>query len=111
MTCNLESFRPQSINVIPLDTKTYNSHFLYKISYLFGLFCAVTYTLAVFAKMFKKARDENEQIAEAEKKKLEKEAQKEHSSANKKEGVDVDSKKDLRNMIRDTSLSIKKRDA
>ncbi|GJZ52229.1 DNA-directed RNA polymerase III subunit RPC6-like protein [Tanacetum coccineum] len=73
--------------------------------------CEVTYTLAVFAKMFKKARDENEQIAEAEKKKLEKEAQKEHSSANKKEGVDVDSKKDLRNMIRDTSLSIKKRDA
>nr|GEU29214.1 formin-like protein 14 [Tanacetum cinerariifolium] len=61
--------------------------------------------------MFKKARDENEQIAEAEKKKLEKEAQKEHSSANKKEGVDVDSKKDLRNMIRDTSLSIKMRDA
>ncbi|GJV37532.1 formin-like protein 14 [Tanacetum coccineum] len=30
---------------------------------------------------------------------------------NKKEGVDVDSKKDLRNMIRDTSLSIEKRDA
>ncbi|GJS79785.1 zinc finger BED domain-containing protein RICESLEEPER 2 [Tanacetum coccineum] len=30
---------------------------------------------------------------------------------NKKEGVDVDSKKDLRNMIRDTSVSIEKRDA
>ncbi|GJV37531.1 formin-like protein 14 [Tanacetum coccineum] len=30
---------------------------------------------------------------------------------NKKEGVDVDSKKDLRNMIRDTSLSIEKQDA
>ncbi|KAL8266845.1 hypothetical protein R6Q59_004189 [Mikania micrantha] len=75
----------------------------------------VTQILAVFAKMFKKARDENEQHAEAEKKRLEKEALKEQSSsgnnASRKEGVDVDSQKDLRNMIRDRSLSIKKRDA
>nr|XP_043606414.1 formin-like protein 14 [Erigeron canadensis] len=70
----------------------------------------VTQILAVFAKMFKKARDENEQQADAEKKRLEKEALKEHASA-KKEGVEADSKKDLKNMIRDTSLSIKKRDA
>ncbi|GKA51362.1 formin-like protein 14, partial [Tanacetum coccineum] len=41
---------------------------------------------------------------------LSKEAKKENSSGNKKEGVDVDSKKDLRNMIRDTSLSIEKLD-
>ncbi|KAJ0878564.1 putative formin, FH2 domain-containing protein [Helianthus annuus] len=74
----------------------------------------VTQILAVFAKMFKKARDENEQQAEAEKKRLEKEALKEQSSVNhtsRKVGVDVDSQKDLRNMIRDKNLSIKKRDA
>ncbi|XP_076906657.1 formin-like protein 14 [Bidens hawaiensis] len=41
----------------------------------------VTQILAVFAKMFKKARDENKQQADAEKKRLEKEALKEQSSA------------------------------
>ncbi|KAF5801695.1 putative formin, FH2 domain-containing protein [Helianthus annuus] len=51
----------------------------------------VTQILAVFAKMFKKARDDNKQQADAEKKRLEKEALKEQSSANKtsrKGGVD-----------------------
>lgn len=66
----------------------------------------VTQILAVFAKMFKKARDENEQQADAEKKRLEKEA---HAAA-KKEGLDVDSKKDLKNMIHNTSLSMKRRE-
>ncbi|KAL6985606.1 Formin-like protein 3 [Sarracenia purpurea var. burkii] len=42
----------------------------------------VTQILAIFCKMFNKARDENEQQADAEKKKLEKEAMKEqHASA------------------------------
>lgn len=67
----------------------------------------VTQILAVFAKMFKKARDENEQQAEAEKKRLEKEAHKEHA-LRKESMIDVDHKKDLKNMIRDTSLSMKK---
>ncbi|KAL8498668.1 hypothetical protein ACS0TY_021852 [Phlomoides rotata] len=41
----------------------------------------VTQTLAVFTKMFNKAHNENEQLAEAEKKKLEKEALKEQAAA------------------------------
>ncbi|THF99091.1 hypothetical protein TEA_024264 [Camellia sinensis var. sinensis] len=41
----------------------------------------VTQILAVFVKMFNKARDENEQQADAEKKKLEKEAMKELAAA------------------------------
>lgn len=48
--------------------------------------------LAVFTKMFNKARDENEQQAEAEKKKLEKEALKEQAVANspaRSEGLDA----------------------
>lgn len=58
----------------------------------FGLLCAVTQILVVFTKMFNKARDENEQQADAEKKKLEKEALKEQAVANspaRKEGVDA----------------------
>ncbi|XAR70734.1 hypothetical protein NMG60_11027706 [Bertholletia excelsa] len=55
----------------------------------------VTQILVVFCKMFNKAREENEQQAEAEKKKLEKEAMKELAAAHcaKKEGVDNDSSK------------------
>lgn len=53
----------------------------------------VTQTLVLFVKMFNKAREENERQAEAEKKKLEKEALKEKAAANvsaKKEGIDND---------------------
>ncbi|PSR91364.1 Formin-like protein [Actinidia chinensis var. chinensis] len=55
----------------------------------------VTQILAIFCKMFNKARDENEQLADAEKKKLEKEAMKEQAAAHsaKKEGVDADRSK------------------
>ncbi|KAL2472228.1 Formin-like protein 14 [Abeliophyllum distichum] len=52
----------------------------------------VTQILVVFTKMFNKARDENEQQADVEKKKLEKEALKEQAAANspaRKEGVDA----------------------
>ncbi|CAA0838269.1 Formin-like protein 14 [Striga hermonthica] len=53
----------------------------------------VTQTLVVFTKMFNKAHDENEQQADAEKKKLEKEALKEQqvaaNSPARKEGVDA----------------------
>ncbi|KAK9076053.1 hypothetical protein SSX86_004386 [Deinandra increscens subsp. villosa] len=67
----------------------------------------VTQILAVFAKMFKKARDENEQQADAEKKRLKKEALKEQSSANKTSRKEsVDPQKDIKNMICDKSLSI-----
>uniref|UniRef100_M1A3Y4 Formin 14 n=1 Tax=Solanum tuberosum TaxID=4113 RepID=M1A3Y4_SOLTU len=49
----------------------------------------VTQILVVFMKMFKKSRDENEQAADAEKKKLEKEALKEQvaASSSGKKGV------------------------
>lgn len=52
----------------------------------------VTQILAVFCKMFNKARDENEQQADTERKKLEKEAMKEQASVHsaKKEGADAD---------------------
>ncbi|KAH7545508.1 hypothetical protein FEM48_Zijuj01G0101300 [Ziziphus jujuba var. spinosa] len=43
---------------------------------------AVTQILVVFVKMFNKSRDENEKLADAEKKKLEKEAMKERTAAN-----------------------------
>lgn len=59
----------------------------------------MTQILAVFVKMFKKSREENEKQADAEKKKLEKEAMKEKAAANlsaKKDGVDVD--KSIRNI-------------
>lgn len=60
----------------------------------------MTQTLAVFTKMFNKAHDENEQLADAEKKKLEKEALKEQAatansspawkeSPARKEGIDA----------------------
>lgn len=50
----------------------------------------MTQILVVFVKMFKKSREENEKQADAEKKKLEKEAMKEKAAINthsKKEGV------------------------
>ncbi|GLU05281.1 hypothetical protein SLE2022_223900 [Rubroshorea leprosula] len=53
----------------------------------------VTQILAVFVKMFKKAREENERQADAEKKKLEKEAMKDKAVVNssaKKDGADFD---------------------
>lgn len=52
----------------------------------------VTQILAVFCKMFNKAREENEQQADTERKKLEKEAMKEQASVHsaKKEGADAD---------------------
>lgn len=58
----------------------------------------MTQTLVIFTKMFNKAHEENEQQADAEKKKLEKEALKEQAAANspawkdspaRKEGVDA----------------------
>lgn len=52
----------------------------------------VTQILVVFVKMFKKSREENEKLADAEKKKLEKEAVKERAAANvtvKKDGTDM----------------------
>lgn len=55
----------------------------------------VTQILAVFCKMFKKAREENEQLADAEKRKLEKEA----ALSAKKENADSDrSKPNSRNL-------------
>ena len=54
---------------------------------------AVTQILFVFVKSFNKSREENERLADAEKKKLEKEAMKEKAAANlpvKKDGIDVD---------------------
>ncbi|PPR92547.1 hypothetical protein GOBAR_AA28119 [Gossypium barbadense] len=56
------------------------------------LVAAVTQILVVFVKMFKKSREENEKLADAEKKKLEKEAIKERAAANvtvKKDGTDT----------------------
>ncbi|KAK0589581.1 hypothetical protein LWI29_016026 [Acer saccharum] len=53
----------------------------------------VTQILFVFVKSFNKSREENERLADAEKKKLEKEAMKEKAAANlpvKKDGIDVD---------------------
>ena len=72
-----------------------------KQSYKFlfvGFVYADTQILVVFTKMFKKARDENEHQAEAEKKKMEKEAQKEQAanSSAKKESVDADRPKFLK---------------
>lgn len=52
---------------------------------------AVTQTLVVFVKMFNKSREENERQADAEKKKLEKEAMKEQrtpvSTHSRKDGI------------------------
>lgn len=56
----------------------------------------MTQILVVFIKTFNKSRDDNEKQADAEKKKLEKEAMKERSAGNlcaKKEGADVDRSK------------------
>ncbi|KAE8671024.1 Formin-like protein 6 [Hibiscus syriacus] len=49
----------------------------------------VTQILVVFVKMFKKSREENEKLADSEKKKLEKEAMKERAAV-KKDGADTD---------------------
>lgn len=49
-----------------------------------GFFFAVTQILIVFVRMFKKSREENERQADAEKKKIEKEAMKERSSVKAK---------------------------
>lgn len=60
---------------------------------------SVTQILVVFTKMFKKARDENQQQADAEKKKMEKEALKEQAAAyssTKKESADVDCRMKLK---------------
>lgn len=55
---------------------------------------AVTSILIVFVKMFNKSRDENAKQAEAEKKKVEKEAMKEKSNSSaKKDTVDADRSK------------------
>lgn len=63
-----------------------------------GFVSAVTQTLVVFTKLFNKAHEENEQLADAEKKKLEKEALKEQAASNspawkdspaRKEGIDA----------------------
>lgn len=73
----------------------------------------VTQILFVFTKMFNKARDENAQQADAEKKKLEKEALKEQAAANasaKRENTDSDTPKDIKAMIRDQYLSAKQRE-
>ncbi|CAK9161964.1 unnamed protein product, partial [Ilex paraguariensis] len=61
-----------------------------------------TQTLVVFTKMFNKARDENGQQAEAEKKKLEKEALKEQAGANSsaRKEVDSDGFAEIRNKLR-----------
>lgn len=50
---------------------------------------AVTQILVVFVKLFKKSREENERQADAEKKKLEKEAMKERAAANSSAKIDI----------------------
>ena len=51
----------------------------------------MTQILAVFVKMFNKAREENDRMADAEKKKLEKEAMKERTSLTpRKDGADME---------------------
>ncbi|KAK3019968.1 hypothetical protein RJ639_003015 [Escallonia herrerae] len=70
----------------------------------------VTQILAVFTKMFNKAREENEQQADAEKKKLEKEAQKEQAAASssaRKESTDADRPRDMKNILRSQSIFAK----
>lgn len=60
---------------------------------------AVTQTLAVFTKMFNKSRDENAQLADAERKKLEKEALKEQTASNSSAKKEADADKDLLRQI------------
>lgn len=55
-----------------------------------GAVVAVTQILIVFVKMFNKSREENERQADAEKKKLEKEAMKDKTANNthpRKDGI------------------------
>nr|GMC52141.1 formin-like protein 14 [Ipomoea batatas]GMC54109.1 formin-like protein 14 [Ipomoea batatas] len=59
----------------------------------------VTQTLAVFTKMFNKSRDENAQLADAERKKLEKEALKEQTASNSSAKKEADADKDLLRQI------------
>lgn len=49
----------------------------------------MTQILVVFVKLFKKSREENERQADAEKKKLEKEAMKERAAANSSAKIDI----------------------
>lgn len=63
---------------------------------LLCLHFAVTQILVVFVKMFNKSREENERQADAEKRKLEKEAMKERAATNlsaKKDSADGDQSK------------------
>jgi formin 2 len=53
------------------------------------LFVAVTQILVIFVKTFKKSREENERLADAEKKKLEKEAMKDKAANNMHPRKDV----------------------
>ena len=92
------------------------SIFILKV--ILGFLFAVTQILFVFTKMFNKARDENEQAADAEKKKLEKEAQKEAAAANsaaKKEAAaaadtNTDRSKDIKGMIHNQFQLLKQRE-
>ncbi|XP_019152702.1 PREDICTED: LOW QUALITY PROTEIN: formin-like protein 14 [Ipomoea nil] len=59
----------------------------------------VTQTLAIFTKMFNKSRDENVQLADAERKKLEKEALKEQTASNSSAKKEADAEKDLLRQI------------
>lgn len=55
----------------------------------YWIMVAVTQILVVFVKLFKKSREENERQADAEKKKLEKEAMKERAAANSSVKIDI----------------------
>lgn len=67
---------------------------LHDVCVLLMVSFAVTSILIVFVKMFNKSRDENAKQAEAEKKKVEKEAMKEKSNSSaKKDTVDADRSK------------------
>ncbi|CAI0410246.1 unnamed protein product [Linum tenue] len=70
----------------------------------------VTQILAVFVKMFNKARDENEKLAEAEKKKLEKEALKEKSAANLSAKKDENDKMKLEFQLQRNAVRLKNED-
>lgn len=61
---------------------------MYLLTYVQLNFSAVMSILVVFVNMFKKSREENERNAEAEKKKMEKEALKEKSNTPAKQHWD-----------------------
>lgn len=65
---------------------------LYLLIRFLTVYSAVTSILINFVNMFKKSREENERLAEAEKKKLEKEAMKEKANPSlKKDNADANS--------------------